>query len=94
MEKNDLNKLFTPEKGVEVEIEGLKLNIPLFKAKDLGLFADLNDKGKRDRAIYQIVFKVLKENVPDITMSDVERLKLSFVLVLLDKIVEVNDLKQ
>ncbi len=94
MEKNDLDKLFAPEKGVEVEIEGLKLNIPLFKTKDLNLFADLNDERKRDKAMYQIVFKALKENVPDITMSDVERLKLSFVVELLDKIVEVNDLKR
>lgn len=69
----------------------LVLEFPILTVKDL---APLMDAGKNDKKAFeaakQLVFKVLKRNFPETTLSDVENLPAEVFTEILNTLMEVN----
>ncbi len=79
---------------VKIKVGDLELNVRPFSIDDLELFA-VDDKDpieKQMRVVKEMVTKVLKEAIPDITDEEIKSISIRRFNELVTKIMEINDM--
>ena len=69
-----------------------KIVVNPFKTPDIGLLLELSDPAKGVEATHKVVWKVLQENIPDVTQAEYDVFPYAYVDDILKAVMTVNSI--
>lgn len=79
-------------KSEKITVGGIELDIKPLTVKDLGLVMDLDPDHPSPEKMKELVFKVLKDSVPDATEEEMDNMGVQYLNEIMTAVSKVNNL--